>query len=76
MEGTLNKLALFTALLCAVSLAATPADAKKRTAKKPAAGVTVVSNAHQPGTGPARTGGMCWSGSDTRGFGFWTACKK
>jgi hypothetical protein len=75
MEGTLKKLALFTALLCVAAMAATPADAKKRTAKKPA-GVTVVSNAHQPGTGPTRSGGMCWSGSDTRGYGFWAACKK
>jgi len=90
----LKKLALIasaaTALVCAVSLIATPADAKKH-AKKPAA-AAASQTAYAPGPGPGygggpvhvnggpvKSGNMCWKdeGSRTQAqFGYWTACPK
>jgi hypothetical protein len=94
LEGTLKKLALVasaaTALICAASLVATPADAKaKKHAKKPAATTSQMAAApgyggynagpsHQPG-GPMRSGNMCWSDKDpwsNTGQGYWKACPK
>jgi hypothetical protein len=84
MEGTLNKLALLataaTALLCAASLAATPADAKTHHYKKHRTAVVAdaAPGAHQPG-GPMRSGNMCWKDVDPwahRGLGYWAACPK
>jgi hypothetical protein len=94
LEGTLKKLALVasaaTALVCAASLIATPADAKKHH-KKPAA-APAQQTAYGPGPayggtggpvhangGPVRSGDMCWKdeGSRTQAqFGYWTACPK
>jgi hypothetical protein len=94
LEGTLKKLALVasaaTALICAVSLIATPAEAKKHH-KKPAA-TTSQQAAAAPGGyggygggpthvngGPVKSGTMCWKddGSHTQAqFGYWAACPK
>jgi hypothetical protein len=94
LEGTLKKLALVasaaTALVCAASLIATPADAKKHH-KKPAA-APAQQTAYGPGPayggtggpvhangGPVRSGDMCWKdeGSRTQAqFGYWMACPK
>jgi hypothetical protein len=92
LEGTLKKLAFVAsaavALICAASLVATPADAKKRHhAKKPAAATTQMAagpggyNAgpsHQPG-GPMKSGNLCWSDKDAwanTGQGYWKPCPK
>jgi hypothetical protein len=93
LEGTLKKLALVataaTALVCAASLIATPADAKKHH-KKPAA-APAQQTAYGPGPGyggggpvhanggPIKSGDMCWKdeGSRTQAqFGYWMACPK
>jgi hypothetical protein len=93
LEGTLKKLALVasaaTALVCAASLIATPADAKKHH-KKPAA-APAQQTAYGPGPayggggpvhangGPIKSGSMCWKddGSHTQAqFGYWAACPK
>jgi hypothetical protein len=91
LEGTLKKLALVasaaTALVCAASLIATPADAKKHH-KKPAAAATAQTAAapggymagpsHQPG-GPMRSGNQCWTDKDpwaNTGQGYWKPCPK
>lgn len=87
----MKKLALVvsaaTALVCAASLIATPADAKKHH-KKPAA-TTSQTTATGPGGynagpqhvngGPIKSGSMCWKdeGSRTQAqFGYWAACPK
>ena len=82
----MKKLAFLTsaaiALVCAASLVATPADAKKR-AKKPAA-APAAQMAGGPGMGPMRTGGspiktgnMCWKEVDvTHDRGYWADCPK
>ena len=75
------------ALVCAASLVATPADAKKHH-KKPAA--TAGQMAYGPGPGPGYYGGprhdlggpmkngtMCWKDKDpwsNTGQGYWGAC--
>jgi hypothetical protein len=89
LEGTLKKLALRAstaiALVCAASLIATPADAKRHH-KKPAAaaagqmagGPGMGGPQHQPG-GPMRSGNMCWVDKDpwaNTGQGYWKACPK
>jgi hypothetical protein len=87
LEGTLKKLALVasaaTALVCAASLIATPADAKRQ-AKKPAA-APAAQTAGSPGTGgpqhvaggPIKTGSMCWKEVDTtHDRGYWNNCPK
>jgi hypothetical protein len=92
LEGTLKKLVLAasaaTALICAASLVATPAEAKKH--KKPAAAAATQTAAapgyggynagpsHQPG-GPMKSGNMCWSDRDpwaNTGQGYWKPCPK
>jgi hypothetical protein len=89
LEGTLKKLALVasaaTVLICAASLVATPADAKKtkrHAAAAPAgqmAGGPGGYNAgpsHAPG-GPVKSGGMCWKDKDpwaNTGQGYWGKC--
>ena len=88
----MKKLALVasaaTALVCAASLIATPADAKTRHAKKPAAAAAGQMAAgpggynagpmHQPG-GPVKSGSMCWKDRDpwsNTGQGYWANCPK
>ena len=86
----MKKLALVasaaTALICAASLIATPADAKKHH-KKPAATASQTAAApgyggynagprHDPG-GPVKSGNMCWKDADpwaNRGLGMWGKC--
>jgi hypothetical protein len=81
LEGTLNKLAFVTtaatALLCAASLVATPADAKTHHKKHAPAAVATTADPgpHNPGS-PIRSGNMCWKEPDTRGLGYWAACPK
>jgi hypothetical protein len=92
LEGTLKKVAFVasvaTALVCAVALIASPADAaKKRHAKKPAAasqqmaagpGGYNAGPSHQPG-GPMKSGNMCWTDKDpsaNTGQGYWKSCPK
>lgn len=92
----MKKLALVasaaTALVCAASLIATPADAKKHQ-KKPAAAATG-QMAYGPGPGaggynagprhenggPIKSGNMCFKevdGAHTQSqFGYWAACPK
>ena len=80
----MNKLAFVTtaaiALLCAASLAATPADAKTHHKKPAAAKVAATADPgpHAPG-GPMRSGNMCWKDADpwaNKGQGYWGACPK
>jgi hypothetical protein len=79
----LKKLAFLAsaavALVCAASLVATPAEAKKHYYKRPAAAAAAVAYGYGPGPGygygygwhnlggPARSGAMCWK--DAEGFG-------
>ena len=83
----MKKLAFLTsaavALVCAASLVATPADAKKR-AKKPAA-APAAQMAGGPGMGgpmhaggsPIKTGTMCWKEIDaSHDRGYYAACPK
>ena len=77
-----------TVLVCAASLIATPADAKKH-AKKPAAAATG-QMAYGPGPGPGygggphhsggypvKSGSMCWKEIDTtHDRGYWNECPK
>jgi hypothetical protein len=85
LEGTLKKLALVasaaTALVCAASLIATPADAKRHAKKPPAA--PAAQTAGGPGMGgheggaPVKTGTMCWKEIDTtHDRGYWSNCPK
>jgi hypothetical protein len=89
LEGTLKKLAFLTsaaiALVCAASLVATPADAKKH-AKKPAAapaaqmaggpGPSMAGPMHTGG-GATKTGTMCWKEVDaSHDRGYWSNCPK
>jgi len=89
----LKKLALVasaaTALVCAASLIATPADAKKHH-KKPAAAPAAQTMAYGPGPGPGynagpmhapggpiKSGNMCWTDRDpwaNTGQGYWKPC--
>jgi hypothetical protein len=96
LEGTLKKLALVasaaTALVCAASLIATPADAKRHHHKKPAA-AAAQTTAYGPGPGPGynagprhenggpiKSGNMCFKDTDSAHtqaqFGYWEACPK
>jgi hypothetical protein len=91
MEGTLKKLAFVasaaTILVCAASLIATPADAKTKHHKKPAAAAGQMAGgpggmnagpSHMPG-GPVKSGNMCWKDRDpwgNTGQGYWAACPK
>ena len=87
MEGTLKKLALVasaaTALICAASLIATPADAKRQAKKPPAApaaqmaGSPGMGGPQHVGGGPVKTGSMCWKEVDTtHDRGYWSNCPK
>jgi hypothetical protein len=88
----LKKLALVasaaTAVICAASLIATPAEAKKHH-KKPAATSSQQAAGYGPGGynagprhengGPIKSGTMCWKdeGSRTQAqFGYWMNCPK
>ena len=83
----MKKLALVasaaTALVCAASLIATPADAKKH-AKKPAAapaaqmaGGPSMGGPMRSGGSPIKTGTMCWKEVDTaHDRGYWNECPK
>jgi hypothetical protein len=87
LEGTLKKLALVAsaavALICAASLTATPADAKRHHRKpapapttQPYGGPGDMGMRHDPG-GPMKSGGMCWKDKDTwahTGQGYWGKC--
>lgn len=91
----MKKLALLAstavALVCAASLVATPADAKKHH-KKPAAAPAQQTMGYGPGPGPGymagprhdpggpmKSGKMCWSDKDpsaNTGQGYWKECPK
>jgi hypothetical protein len=83
LEGTLKKLALLASaavtLVCAASLVATPADAKRHHHKKPAA-AAAQTMAYGPGPGPGpgyyagprhenggpiKSGNMCFKDTDS-----------
>ena len=90
----MKKLALVasaaTALVCAASLIATPADAKKHHKKPAAAATGQMAAAPGPGGyyagprhengGPIKSGTMCFKdvdGAHTQAqFGYWEACPK
>ncbi len=80
----MKKLALVasaaTALVCAVSLLATPVDAKARHKKPEAAAQTMagynMGPRHDPG-GPMKSGKECWKDRDpwaNTGQGYWGKC--
>jgi hypothetical protein len=89
LEGTLKKLALLAsaaiALVCAASLVATPADAKRQHKRAAAAPAAAGMMAGGPGMGgpmhtggsPVKTGAMCWKEIDvTHDRGYWAGCPK
>ena len=86
----MKKLALVTsaatALVCAASLIATPAGAKKHPKKPAAAAPAQMAYGPGPGYGggpyhaggyPVKTGTMCWKEIDTtHDRGYWNECPK
>jgi len=82
LEDTLKKFAVVataaTALVCAVSLMATPGEAKTKKAKPAEAAQTWARPAgyHDLG-GPMKAGKECWKDRDTwayTGQGYWGKC--
>jgi len=86
LEDTLKKLAFVTsaatALLCAASLLAAPADAKTRHKKPAAAAQTQAMYGGDMGArhdlgGPMKSAGQCWKDRDpwaNIGQGYWGKC--